>query len=141
MLKPAPPPARCDAAQVPVENLLGEENQGFKCIMHNFNHERWGFIVQANRFARVCLEDSMRVGAAHGPPTAMHATGHVAACCGLTVRAPPTPPPPFLDCHRRRCPSQYALKRKTFGKTLVEHPVIRWKLGEMARQVRALAQA
>eukprot|EP00193_Tetraselmis_chui_P006299 CAMPEP_0177762732 /NCGR_PEP_ID=MMETSP0491_2-20121128/6500_1 /TAXON_ID=63592 /ORGANISM="Tetraselmis chuii, Strain PLY429" /LENGTH=429 /DNA_ID=CAMNT_0019278803 /DNA_START=312 /DNA_END=1601 /DNA_ORIENTATION=- len=80
-----------DDVKVPVENLLGTENQGFKCIMHNFNHERWGFIVQANRFARVCLEDSMR----------------------------------------------YALKRKTFGKTLVEHPVIRWKLGEMARQVEA----
>ena len=27
--------------KVPVENLLGEENQGFKCIMYNFNHERW----------------------------------------------------------------------------------------------------
>ncbi|CAD7972779.1 unnamed protein product [Amoebophrya sp. A25] len=26
---------------VPVENLLGEENKGFKCIMANFNHERW----------------------------------------------------------------------------------------------------
>jgi len=36
--------------------LIGEENQGFKYIMHNFNHERWGFVVQANRFARVCYE-------------------------------------------------------------------------------------
>lgn len=26
--------------KVPVENLLGEENGGFKCIMANFNHER-----------------------------------------------------------------------------------------------------
>jgi alkylation response protein AidB-like acyl-CoA dehydrogenase len=33
---------------VPVENLIGEENQGFKCIMYNFNHERWGIIVQAS---------------------------------------------------------------------------------------------
>ncbi len=30
---------------------------------------------------------------------------------------------------------KYALKRKTFGKVLMEHPVIRWKIAEMARQV------
>ncbi len=28
--------------KVPVENLIGKENQGFKYIMYNFNHERWG---------------------------------------------------------------------------------------------------
>lgn len=27
------------------------------------------------------------------------------------------------------------MKRRTFGKPLVEHPVIRWKIAEMARQV------
>lgn len=27
--------------KVPVGNLLGKENDGFKCIMYNFNHERW----------------------------------------------------------------------------------------------------
>ena len=27
--------------EVPIENLLGEENGGFLCIMYNFNHERW----------------------------------------------------------------------------------------------------
>jgi alkylation response protein AidB-like acyl-CoA dehydrogenase len=32
--------------KVPVENLIGEENKGFKCIMFNFNHERWGIVVQ-----------------------------------------------------------------------------------------------
>ena len=32
---------------------------------------------------------------------------------------------------------KYALKRKTFGKTLMEHPVIRWKIAEMARQVES----
>lgn len=31
----------------------------------------------------------------------------------------------------------YASKRSTFGKKLNEHPVIRWKLAEMARQVEA----
>jgi alkylation response protein AidB-like acyl-CoA dehydrogenase len=26
-----------DDVMVPVENLIGEENQGFKCIMYNFS--------------------------------------------------------------------------------------------------------
>eukprot|EP00913_Durusdinium_trenchii_P016659 g15658.t1 len=34
-----------DDVLVPVENLMGKENEGFKLIMYNFNHERW-FIVQ-----------------------------------------------------------------------------------------------
>lgn len=46
--------------KVPVENLIGVEDQGFKCIMHNFNHERWGVTAQCIRFARVCLEESIR---------------------------------------------------------------------------------
>jgi len=77
--------------KVPVENLIGVENEGFKCIMHNFNHERWGVVCQATRFARVCLEEAFR----------------------------------------------YAHKRKTFGKRLVDHPVIRLKLAHMTRQVEA----
>lgn len=32
---------------------------------------------------------------------------------------------------------KFANKRKTFGKTLIQHPVIRWKIGEMARHVEA----
>jgi alkylation response protein AidB-like acyl-CoA dehydrogenase len=101
---------------VPVENLIGAENQGagergrvvrsmpastlrvdltdpsfagFKYIMYNFNHERWALTIQASRFSRVCLEEAFK----------------------------------------------YAMKRKTFGKTLLEHPVIRAKIAEMARQV------
>ena len=77
--------------KVPVENLIGKENQGFKCIMYNFNHERMGICIQATRFARVCIEDCMR----------------------------------------------YAHKRKTFGKRLIDHPVIRSKLGHMIRHVEA----
>ena len=71
--------------EVPVANLIGEENSGFKYIMHNFNHERWGFVVQANRFARVCYEEAFK----------------------------------------------YAHRRRTFGKPLIEHPVIRAKLADM----------
>eukprot|EP01112_Ceratiomyxa_fruticulosa_P008601 TRINITY_DN2227_c0_g4_i1.p1 TRINITY_DN2227_c0_g4~~TRINITY_DN2227_c0_g4_i1.p1 ORF type:complete len:433 (-),score=62.05 TRINITY_DN2227_c0_g4_i1:133-1431(-) len=77
--------------RVPKENLIGKLNEGFKYIVHNFNHERWGFVVQSNRFARVCVEESFK----------------------------------------------YAYKRKTFGKKLVEHPVIRLKLAHMTRRVEA----
>jgi acyl-CoA dehydrogenase len=45
--------------QVPVANLIGEENQGFVPIMTNFNMERFGGIVMCLRFARVCLQDAV----------------------------------------------------------------------------------
>ncbi|KAF1913801.1 acyl-CoA dehydrogenase/oxidase [Ampelomyces quisqualis] len=77
--------------KVPVENLIGKENQGFKVVMTNFNHERIGIIIQSLRFARVCYEESMK----------------------------------------------YAHKRKTFGKRLIDHPVIRLKLAHMVRQIEA----
>jgi alkylation response protein AidB-like acyl-CoA dehydrogenase len=77
--------------KVPVENLIGKENQGFKVVMTNFNHERIGIIIQCLRFARVCYEESVK----------------------------------------------YAHKRKTFGKRLIDHPVIRLKLAHMARQIEA----
>jgi len=32
---------------------------------------------------------------------------------------------------------QYAMKRKTFGKRLIQHGMIKWKIAEMARQVEA----
>ncbi|KAI0848749.1 acyl-CoA dehydrogenase NM domain-like protein [Daldinia vernicosa] len=77
--------------KVPVENLIGKENQGFKVIMTNFNHERMGIIIQCLRFSRVCYEESVK----------------------------------------------YANKRRTFGKKLIEHAVIRMKLAHMARQIEA----
>lgn len=46
--------------KVPACNLIGQENQGFKYIMYNFNHERWGFCVQATRLARVCTEEAFK---------------------------------------------------------------------------------
>jgi alkylation response protein AidB-like acyl-CoA dehydrogenase len=33
---------------------------------------------------------------------------------------------------------RYALQRKTFGKRLIDHQIIRWKLAEMARMIEAL---
>ena len=40
---------------VPVENLIGEEGQGMKYIMTNFNHERLTISIGATRQARVAL--------------------------------------------------------------------------------------
>ncbi|GAA5997899.1 hypothetical protein JCM5350_006749, partial [Sporobolomyces pararoseus] len=77
--------------KVPVENLLGKENKGFQLIMHNFTGERAGIVIQANRFARICLEESIK----------------------------------------------YACKRKTFGKPLIEHPVIRAKIANMAQRIES----
>jgi acyl-CoA dehydrogenase len=48
-----------DQCRVPVENLLGEEGQGFKLIMHNFNSERMGMAASCTAYARVCLEEAI----------------------------------------------------------------------------------
>ncbi|KAJ9068647.1 hypothetical protein DSO57_1026529 [Entomophthora muscae] len=45
---------------VPVENLIGQENKGFKYIMYNFNQERMSICIQANRFSRVCFEEALK---------------------------------------------------------------------------------
>lgn len=39
--------------------MIGEENKGFRMIMHNFNHERFVIAVQANRGSRRLLEACM----------------------------------------------------------------------------------
>jgi acyl-CoA dehydrogenase len=80
-----------DACRVPVENLLGEEGQGFKLIMHNFNSERMGMAASCTAYARVCVEDAIA----------------------------------------------YARERKTFGKPISQHQVIRHKLVDMAQKVAA----
>jgi len=48
--------------KVPLNRLIGKENEGFRYIMLNFNHERYGGCVMANRFARVCLEEAIKFG-------------------------------------------------------------------------------
>ncbi|TVY26055.1 Acyl-CoA dehydrogenase [Lachnellula hyalina] len=47
-----------DDVEVPVSNLLGEENKGFKIIMSNFNHERLWLACTSLRMARICLTDA-----------------------------------------------------------------------------------
>ena len=49
-----------DNCRVPVENLIGEENQGFYTIMENFQMERLQLSVMANMTAQMALEESIR---------------------------------------------------------------------------------
>ena len=48
-----------DQCRVPVANLIGEENQGFRAIMLNFNAERLGLAAHAYGLAKVCFEDAL----------------------------------------------------------------------------------
>ncbi|HEY8379278.1 MAG TPA: acyl-CoA dehydrogenase family protein [Nannocystis sp.] len=48
-----------DECRVPVDNLLGEENQGFYGIMQNFNRERLMLAAMAVAFAQVCYDDAV----------------------------------------------------------------------------------
>jgi acyl-CoA dehydrogenase len=47
-----------DDCRVPAGNLLGEENDGFRLIMRNFNRERLGMAAGCTGYARVCLEEA-----------------------------------------------------------------------------------
>ena len=75
-----------DDVKVPVENLIGQEGQGMKFIMQNFNHERLTISISVNRISRVALSDAF----------------------------------------------DYCMKREAFGKTLMEQPVVRHRLKNLA---------
>jgi len=77
--------------RVPVGNLLGRENEGFRAIVSNFNLERLDMAAISTANAQLCLDEALA----------------------------------------------YARDRKTFGKRLADHQVIRHKLVEMARHVNA----
>jgi len=44
--------------KVPVENLMGKENDGFKLIMYNFNHERWTIVNNLLGQTRAAVADA-----------------------------------------------------------------------------------
>ncbi|KAI5449682.1 hypothetical protein NCC49_004143 [Naganishia albida] len=46
--------------KVPVENMLGKENEGIKVILANFNHERWVMICSSARSSRAAVEECMK---------------------------------------------------------------------------------
>lgn len=80
-------------AKVPVGNLLYKENQGFKCVVSNFNHERLGILWQVTELCRVLIEECFK----------------------------------------------WSLQRETFGQKLIEHAVIRNKIGTMMGRTEALS--
>lgn len=49
-----------DHVLVPVENLLGEENEGLKVILSNFNHERIVICARIARYSRMIYEESFK---------------------------------------------------------------------------------
>lgn len=74
---------------VPVGNLIGKEGKGFKYMVDVMNGERLILSTEANRLARMCLEEAIK----------------------------------------------FARQRKTFGKRLIDHQIIRNKIAHMARKV------
>ncbi|MBV8635494.1 MAG: acyl-CoA dehydrogenase family protein [Burkholderiaceae bacterium] len=48
-----------DSCRVPAHNLIGEEGQGFRVIMRNFNMERFNLAASAYGLAQVCYEDAL----------------------------------------------------------------------------------
>ncbi|KIW84540.1 hypothetical protein Z517_03790 [Fonsecaea pedrosoi CBS 271.37] len=51
---------KLDNVKVPVENLLGVEDQGFRVMMTNFNHERWMITTFSIRTSRIIVEDCIK---------------------------------------------------------------------------------
>lgn len=49
---------RFDGVRVPAASLLGAEGEGFKAIMHNFNHERLMMAALACGYAQACLDEA-----------------------------------------------------------------------------------
>lgn len=49
-----------DNVKVPVENLLGRENQGIHVILSNFNHERWTMVAGSIRGSRMVTEECLK---------------------------------------------------------------------------------
>jgi acyl-CoA dehydrogenase len=48
-----------DQCRVPVSNLIGVENEGFRIVMRNFNSERLFMAAGAYGFSQVCLADAL----------------------------------------------------------------------------------
>lgn len=48
-----------DNCRVPVSNLVGIENQGFKTLMNNFNSERLFLAALAYGYAQVCFDEAL----------------------------------------------------------------------------------
>jgi len=49
-----------DNVKVPAKYLIGKENQGFKVIMSNFNHERWILAAGGVSMGHRCVQECLR---------------------------------------------------------------------------------
>jgi alkylation response protein AidB-like acyl-CoA dehydrogenase len=49
-----------DNVKVPVNHLLGKEDNGFIVIMSNFNHERWAMACAVIRWCRTIVEECLK---------------------------------------------------------------------------------
>jgi alkylation response protein AidB-like acyl-CoA dehydrogenase len=47
-------------ARVPLDHLIGPENDGFRIVMYNFNHERFYICAMCVRLSRVCMEECIK---------------------------------------------------------------------------------
>ena len=66
-----------DDVVVPARNLIGKENQGFKMIVKNFNHERFIIACQYCRMARLAYEsDQVRTRASNVRKTSCRSSNH-----------------------------------------------------------------
>jgi acyl-CoA dehydrogenase len=50
---------RFHGCRVPLANLVGAEGEGFKAIMHNFNHERLMMAAMSVAYAQVCTDEAL----------------------------------------------------------------------------------
>ena len=48
-----------DGVRVPASNLIGAENQGFRYLVMNLNHERLNLSSGMNAMSRVCMSDAL----------------------------------------------------------------------------------
>ena len=119
-----------DDVEVPVDNLIGKENDGFTAIMLNFNHERLVICTQVQCGWRAGADG--RAGGCVGGPAGRQVQVQIGRgpTQGLSLSnfaslTSPCPPPP-AQCNRsaRMCIEEavrFARQRRTFGKRLIDH--------------------
>ncbi|MBM3567354.1 MAG: acyl-CoA dehydrogenase [Alphaproteobacteria bacterium] len=82
---------RFEGVRVPMANVIGGENQGFRAIMLNFNAERFGLAALALGFAQLCRDEALawaRQRQTFGKPLIGHqAIRHLLADMTMKVNA------------------------------------------------------
>ncbi|KAJ5502790.1 acyl-CoA dehydrogenase [Penicillium fimorum] len=94
--------------KVPMNMVVGERGQGLKYVMSNFNHEVGASALSLKTVANV--KQRLFIG--------MQALRCARVCLEDSI--------------------SHAMNRETFGKKLVDHPVLRLKIANMSRETEAL---